>query len=274
MGSRYEIMFTGGDTCQGNRRLFIQTYANSTNANKKIKDSTSEVNQGLKKACEDLLQHNEINYYEIVRFKAEDHNFSNIDFDGQDAFEIESDVNNYLKNENGTGDDLLTLRGGHVVFHEDDCVVDNAAYGTGDGGDCDTSGGSKTSAFSQGRIAWSPLTCAEKTGASAVQEPFHNFIMHNHPNVEDQLEDIYGSSHNRFEEHALGSVKKLNGTNRVTPLLTYHDHQFDSANTCSSDADTSVKHTPIPTDCTRQAMYYMAIDSDCNDQSSNICNQS
>lgn len=296
MAEYFHTITSGGDLCAGKKDMYIVLYPNSTDVNDNyVKDSTSAINTALKDACDQLLNHGAIDYYEIQRFHAERYNYPCIDVYDSDT-SIINEFDEYLtstKTEdqsdcvypefsdndtwNGTGDNLLSIIGCHTLVHDAGCSVDLAAYGGTEPYDDPTCDNSETS-WSTGRTAWSSATCDDMSQAKAsiIQEPLHTFIIAEHPDVKPMLgadnddtsaeEDIQ-----RFEEHSLGIVDNTSSGYRVTPMLTYHDHEFTQAGTCKSDTDTASQNTTSLTSCTKDAVEFVASDSNCNSQSANIC---
>lgn len=76
MGEYYHTLFSGGDRCTDNRRMYVMLYPNSVSVNDNyVKDSSSAINQALQSAGDQLVSHGATNFYQIERFHAETYNY-------------------------------------------------------------------------------------------------------------------------------------------------------------------------------------------------------
>ncbi len=184
---------------------------------------------------------------------------------------------NDTKTWNGTGDDLYSIYGVHLLIHDNGCSTGMASAESSiiDDSDFDDSEtcAEAEHAFDTGLIAWSPGSCNDTGQAknSAIQEPLHQFILALQKDVKPMLGDDDGDSEDGldfFDEHSLGIV---NGSGEVSPMLTYHDSEFFNAGSCKSDQDLASAYTQSLTNCTKNAVEFIARDSDCNSQPSSIC---
>lgn len=262
MSSKYHTVFSGGDFCADNRRMYIRLYPNTSNtpANK-VQDSNSTLNQAIKSACDQLLNYGAINYYAIKRFHADDldYYYPCVDTEGNIGGQLEGYLTGNTDEAcspypNGTGDDLLSLTGAHLLVHNNDCTTGYVSAGSGD--KCDQS------AFGNGRLCWTSAACTDntKTKAGAIQEPLHQFIMNEQSQVNDLLQE---NEDGEKDEHSLGRV---NDNENMTPMLAFHAYNFSRSNTCNgSTMDIGYNYSSDLTSCTKQAVEYIANDSQCND---------
>jgi hypothetical protein len=264
VGTKYHSIFSGGDYCADNKRMYIRLYPNNQNTPaSKVEDPNSTLNQAIKSACDQLLNYGAINYYEVLRFHAEDYYYPCIDSNG----DISGQLSEYLKGTadkscspypNGTGDDLLTIRGAHLLVHNNDCTTSYVSATAGN--QC------SDSAFNKGRMCWTSATCTDdsKVKAGAIQEPLHQFIMYKQSQVYDLLQDDEsGDGIDHKDEHSLGRV---DSNYNITPMLAFHGSEFSKDHTCNDSAyDLGANHVSTLTSCTKKAVKYIAEDSDCND---------
>ncbi|MEZ3145371.1 hypothetical protein [Halobaculum sp. MBLA0143] len=267
MGSIYHTVTDGGDECADNRRAYVRLYPNSSSVEQYVQDTSSTLVSALQTALEELLAHGAINYYKIYRFHADDYYYPCVSTDGDigGAFRefLDGSASPGCPNPNGTGDDLFSVIGAHTLVHNGECKTEEVSGGAGD--DCGSS--TEGSAFSTGRMCWTSATCStqsSKVKAGAVQEPLHQFIMWTHPDVKSRLYDHDGGGIDHIDEHSLG---RINSAYEVTPMLAYHELEFDPSETCNGSAsDYGDTYTASLSECTKKAVEDIAYDSTCNDQ--------
>jgi hypothetical protein len=259
--------------------MYVMLYPNTPNELDNVKKDT-DLTTTLKYAADQLYNDSSVSYYDIQRFHAEDYQYPYVDTSSG----IWKPFEDYLRGgnddgdeKNGTGDDLKTLRGCHVLIHSDGCST-SLASGEGGADDCgeshitpepsrDDDGGS---AFSRGVMAWNsvPTACAdaEKGRNSVIQEPLHQFIRAQNSDVQGLMCDADGDGDTEdYEEHTLG---KIDSYYDVTPMLTYHVNEH--AGCCGPETHHDGNYTQDLTSCTKQAVYYTSQDQ-CNPQGTNIC---
>jgi hypothetical protein len=248
MPSYYETVASGGDSCEP-EQAFVHLYPQES------VDQTCQVSGIVKSAMEaafdDLISFGAIDYYEVLRFKSEENNYPNGVRVGDDSSPTESDFKDFLRYENGTGDDLYTRGGTHQLIHADQNACDEASEGYAPAG-ANAEGKSQT-AFTKPLVAWSPVCDFDEslTECAAVQEALHTFIDH------DENDPYTGDND---DEHSLGRVIEVYGTGYATPLIAYHwDDQFDTVGKgeCPSDDPDNryaSDHVNTPTDCTKKAI--------------------
>lgn len=262
MGIYYHNQYKQGDTCNGNERMYVMLYPNTSSEYSNCGEG-SDVTSPLDSACNQLYYNGSVVYYSISRFHADDYNYPNVDTSSRSN--ISSEFEEFLTDgsKNGTGDNLKDIRGCHMLVHGDSCSTSTAG-GEGGHDDCDSGG----CAFSRGTMAWTGL-CSD-TGLrknSSIQEALHQFIRAYQSSVQDLLGDgDEDGDVDHYDEHTLGIIDSYD----VTPMLTYHGEEFTKAGTCKRSTDTVYGYDQTLTTCTEDAVYYTANDQ-CNPQNGNIC---
>ncbi|MFB6193752.1 MAG: hypothetical protein ABEI75_01685 [Halobaculum sp.] len=191
-----------------------------------------------------------IEYYEILRFDTAtyndpDHIPIDLGLDSEFRDYLQRDNSDSSKN-NGTGEDLYSLVGDHLLIHDDQnaCDEDSGGYAPiGAGGE-----GSPTTSFTDGLVSWSPVCDSNSslTRCAANQEAMHQFIS-------ESENDPYTGSDD--DEHSLGKVIDNGSSAPVTPLLAYHwDDSEVGAGDCPSETSFPSTHTVSPTECTKKAI--------------------
>lgn len=174
--------------------------------------SGGEVAEAIKTAAEQIVNNTSVDGYGIHRWKWEDSNtkypYWGEDFNNSNTNPANG-MRNFLQNDNGTGDDLYSLRGVHQVIHMDageaSCEDDAGDYAPdGAGAEIQSDG---ESAFTTGMVAWSPYcTNTDLMRTAAIQEAAH--CMFHWEN-----EDPY------VREHSLGTIDNYVD---CSPMLAYH----------------------------------------------------
>jgi hypothetical protein len=278
MGIYYHSLYTRGDRCTDNRRMYVTLYPNTPNELDNVKKDT-DLTTTIKYGADQLYDANSVSYYDIQRFHAEDYQYPNVNTSDSIWLQFEDYLrgnNDDGSETNGTGDDLKSLRGCHVLIHSDGCST-SLASGEGGADDCreshntepfkDDDGGS---AFSRGVMAWNsvPKACAdaEKGRNSAIQEWVHQFIRAQDDDVQGLMCDADSDgSKEDYEEHTLG---KINSYYDATPMLTYHVNEH--AGCCEPETYHDGNYTQDFTSCTKDAVDYTSRDQ-CDPQGTNIC---
>lgn len=266
MGTYYDILYSNGDRCNGNERMYVMLYPNTASEFSNCGPGT-HVTSPLQDACDQLYYANSVVYYDISRFKADSYNYPNVDTSSRDN--ISTEFENFLTNgnNNGTGMNLKDIRGCHMLVHGDPCSVYTAG---GEAHDTCNSGGT---AFSRGTMAWTGLCgTADRLGLrknSSIQECIHQFIRANDSDIRQPL---LGDGDNdgvvtSYDEHSLGVI---NSSQEVTPMLTYHGEEFQKAGECKRSSDTVDGYEQTLTSCTEEAVSETSHDQ-CNPQNGNIC---
>lgn len=263
--THYETLASGTGGNSNADKMTVRLYANTgTIDTNYVDDTSSNVNTALEDAANQLLNHGSISEYEIVRFRS-DKTFLNhpcIEWKGSSNI-LADDFKKFLKStvsgsancpllNNGTGDDLYSLKGAHALVHDFDCTADTIDANGFDGSDtCD----GDSSAFTRGRMVWYNATCGELTKNAAIHESLHPFIMENHPDVTPML-------NNDGDEHSLGQIMNFNDIEGVTPMLTFHEGE-ENGGDCSTFKDTSLHFAQTLTSCTLDAVKFVSTDPDC-----------
>lgn len=273
MTQKYKVVYSNGDLCADNRRMFIMLYPNTSNELSDTK-AGSPTTTTLQDMAEQLLGAGSINYYEIQRFTADDshHKYPEISSDDNIDYEFEDyllgttdDYSDRKWCTDSTCDSIKDVIGAHTLVHDFGC---STSYASAEGG-ADNCG---ESAFSTGVMAWTPVpgACSDtgKGKNSVIQEPLHQFIRADQRYVNDLMCDT-DEHRAAYDEHSLGKFDSDSGD--ATPMITYHESEYNNCGTCkSTDTDWSGGYTQTLTWCTEDAVYYTASDS-CNDQSPNLC---
>lgn len=251
---------SGGSKSNG-AEMYIRLYPNYGGQYGNC-SSGSYITSTLTSAMNQLLNWDSIGYYQLSRFNVSDYNYPEVDASSGWST-IANEFEDFLKNSNGTGDNLKNAIGAHTLIHGGGCSHNDgtASYEDMESNDLDCS---SYSSFTVGRMAWSGV-CSDigLREASAVQEPLHTFIRWHHPSVKsmlgdhDENDDIW-----RYDEHSLG---KVNYDGYITPMLTYHQGDWsDNASSYKSDCqdDTSLiyGYTANLTSCTKRAVDYITSD--------------
>lgn len=259
----YETLASGTGGNSNADKMMIRLYANiGTIDGNYVDDTSSNINTALENAANQLLNHGSISEYEIVRFRSDKTGLNYPCIDWQDSTQVLiDDFKKFLKStvtgpsscplmNNGTGDDLYSLEGVHALVHDFGCNNDtngsNAMDNTCDG---------NTTPFTRGRMSWFDATCTELSKNAAIQESLHPFIMENHPDVTPML-------NSNDDEHSLGQIMNFDGTEGVTPLLTFHQGEQNGGD-CSTSKDTSIHYAQTLTSCTKDAVKFVSTDPDC-----------
>ena len=245
----------------------MRLYANNNPLDQNyVSDTNSDINSALESMGDQLISANAISEYEIVRFRADETGqYYPCISEESNSNILASDFKDFLQSTvddssgpftcplkvNGTGTDLYSCQGVHALVHDWDCTTaTNGGNSISGDENCDGS----TTAFVRGRMVWFNATCVSGlTKNTAIQEPLHQFIMEDHPDVKPL--------HNG-DEHSLGMIRDGQLTKGVTPMLTYHEGE-DNGGTCTTSKDTSSYYSQVLTTCTTDAVKYVSTDSNC-----------
>jgi hypothetical protein len=255
--SYYETLYTGGDSNSGSQWMSVYLYPWST-YQKNACETGGIAADAIRQAADELVSFGAVDYYEILRFKAENYNYPEWgDIDGYTYDEIEDNFRDYLDDttsnsdsdvpNNGTGDNLYDQVGVHQLIHGGYTGCDETANGYAPVGAGAEHWGD--SAFLEGRVAWSPV-CSDSglTRNAAIQECTHMFC---HPDYDDTWT---GEIDYTEDQHTLG---KVNSSYDVTPMLTYHwDDNITYRGDCPSYSSdpTASGHEQSMTYCTKAAI--------------------
>lgn len=272
MAQYYHEQAGNGDPCNGTRRMFIYLYPNTSDELEYTK-SPSPIVEGLASAGDQLYSHNACTYFQVARFHSEKsgYNYPEVSKDN-----IETEFQEFLQNEedseNGTGSDLYSTRGCHLLVHDFGC---NTSLASGEAGTdkCEWDNGG--AAWSRGCMAWTSATCSRdydnlQARNSAIQEALHYFIR----GCEDSIESAYDlegcDTHCVGAEHALGKITEGNlaPDEKATPLLTYHEDENANCGKCKSSEswdNNYMAYTDQLTSCTKDAIADTGNDQ-CNPQ--------
>lgn len=221
----------------------------------------SLISNALIDAGGQLYNAQSITYYEIRHFLADDsaYNYPRIDTTDQDK--IGDKFLSWLKDgsANGTGSNLYSIKGCHLLVHGDVCNTETASADASD----NRSDACGETAFSVGRAAWTG-TCSDwgLRKNSAIQESLHLFINDDLQDIRKMMCDGDGDGDtDSYDSHTLGERRDLGGVFYVTPMLTYHSGLHDNFNVCGSCKDGSQKdgYTQSLTTCTEDAVYYTSV---------------
>lgn len=261
MGNYYHTQYSQGSTCDGNERMYVMLYPNTSNEYSNCGQGT-DITSPLNNACDQLYDAGSVVYYDMSRFHAKDYNYPKVNTSSRNKISTEFEAFLTDGSKNGTGDNLKDIRGCHMLVHSDSCSTDTAGGEAND--DCNY-----PTAFSRGTMAWTGL-CSD-TGLrqnSSIQECLHQFIRAYQSNVHNLLGDGDGDGDvDHYDEHTLGIIDSYDD---VTPMLTYHGEEFTEAGNCKRSSDTVYGYNQTLTSCTEDAVYYTANDQ-CNPQDGNIC---
>lgn len=224
MTRKYETVYSNGDSCQDNKRMYIMLYPNTSNE-KGNTEANSVVTTTLRDAGEQLLNAGSINYYAIQRFRAEDSHHNYPDINSNDN--IGNEFLDYLKGgdayddmkwcDDYTCDSIKPIVGAHTLVHDFGC---STTYASAEGGaqNCGES------AFSTGLMAWTPVpgSCIStgKGKNSVIQEPLHQFIRAEQRSVNNLMCDD-PNHRTEYDEHSLGNINSVSAD--ATPMITYHE---------------------------------------------------
>ena len=262
MSHYWKDLYKSHSSCTGKRKMYVYLYPN-TSSEKSNCEAGTNITSPLYNSAERLLNDDSISYYAIERFEVEEYSYPKVDTSSRNT--IASEFEDFLKNSNGTGSNLKSWRGSHVLVHGDSCSVDTAGGEYNDECDDEDGSGSYPSAFSRGTMAWTGL-CSD-TGLrknSSIQETLHQFIRAYQTDVHDALGDGDGDGDiDHYDEHTLGYV---GSDDDVTPMLTYHGDEFDPAGRCIGSSDSPTGYDQRLTTCTVNAVGYTA-DDQCDEQS-------
>lgn len=256
----YETLYTDGNS-SANQKMSVYLYPwNDVTELKNAVDDGGIAAVAIRDAAAELLNHGSIEYYEILRFKAENYNYPKWgDIDNDSYSDIENKFKDYLDDtsssydnvpNNGTGEDLYSQVGVHQLIHGGSTGCDETA-----GGYAPNGAGAETwgnTAFVEGRVAWSPVCSNDGlTKNAAIQESLHMFCA---PDCDDTWT---GSIDGDEDQHTLGKVDSYNGVYKTTPMLTYHwdDNITDRGSCPSYSTDPSASgHRQSSTYCTKEAI--------------------
>lgn len=260
--SKYETIYSGGPGGDVEKWMTVYLYPWSSDE-KGTCEKLGDVATALRDAGEELVDHGAITYYDINRFRAEDYDYNYPEWGDIDDYsygEIEDNFRDYLDDttsnddsdvpSNGSGANLYSLTGVHQLIHGGYTGCNETSGYAPAGAGAEHWG---NTAFSEGRVAWSPV-CSDDglEKNAAIQECTHMFCGHD---ADDQWEG--GTETKSEDQHTLGKVIDSSSGDNVTPMLTYHwDENITDRGDCPSYSTdpTATGYEQSMTYCTKEAI--------------------
>jgi hypothetical protein len=238
----YENLVAKGDPEVGGRNLDLLLYPNEKKDGDRDR-ARNEIWPALETACDQLLNSNALEYYEINLCNDET-NCEYIEGEPKGSTYF-NNFQNYIDNNHGT------RRGVHLG------VTDHTNYAEGEHvGKGDTAWVATTKAF-VGTAGGYDVNADDKERYKnlSVQEPLHNMISSEYSAVNDMTNG---------DEHDLGKITSSYGPS--TPMLTFYErkdthpnreHDRSEQGECQTkDATWAETHTRTLTNCTEDAVYW------------------
>lgn len=173
-------------------------------------DKNGAILESLRVAADQIQNNTSVDGYSIHRWKWEDSNTTYPDWgkEVENTTDVVGEFRDWLRNKNGTGDDIYGLTGVHQLVHLQAggaaCEDDAGGYAPNGAGGERHGGGN---AFTTGMIAWSPYCLnTDLMRAAAIQEAVHACY-------EWENSDPY------VREHSLGTI---DSNADCSPMLAYH----------------------------------------------------
>lgn len=258
--------------------VHLYPYTDDSDVKSTIK-SDGTVAQGIKDALDQLADYNAIDYYSIYRWRWEDSatnypDWGDIDdceytdisqnfkyWLGETSVDISSNCYSSNVGTNGTDDNYYGYTGVHQLIHDGSSGCNET-----DGYAPDTAGAESwgNTAFSEGRVAWSPV-CSDTSLelAAGIQETVHMLM---HPSW-DRTVDCSSASRPDCDstdprQHSVGTLNynaEFNITTS-TPMMAYHWDDFDGSESaecpCPVDVEYSAdNHSRYLTSCAKESVY-------------------